>query len=248
MKNYLLNLSTGVLETLPEIVEAAGKSEELVEKEVLTIAQKYKDAIVKGKKFFSAIRESAKYRVTCQENEFYIDRAESDERIQFSEAYQKNKFGIGDYSYGYVEGERYLVSNTAEQIAAFIMEHKMKLNIRIVNAFDTLELSTSMGFIDYCGNQDFLKLRLLPVLIPMQQGEVEILAFTPHTDEKYMIRNVRERSNEGKYFLSNLNHIDGVESTKISEYFETEELLAIQYPDSISLDEAYNLALERELI
>ncbi|MEX3623608.1 hypothetical protein [Viridibacillus arvi] len=102
-------------------------------------------------------------------------------------------FGIGEYSYGYLpNGERVLVSNTAEQIAAFVMAHRSE-RVKIVNIFDMLEIETSMGLLLQVTNQQFLANELLPVLVPMQQGEVEAVEFVPYTPEKYMITFTKRR-------------------------------------------------------
>jgi hypothetical protein len=84
----------------------------------------------------------------------------------------------GDYLYGYVEGERYNVSNTPEQISAFIMKYRYE-NVKIVSIYDILLIETSMGFIMYCSDQEYLSTKLLPVLIPMQRNEVEPPEFVP---------------------------------------------------------------------
>lgn len=173
------------------------------------------------------------------------------ERIQHFEVYKKNKdikFGNGPFSYAYVQRKRYLVSNTPEQIAAFIIKHKMQPIIRIVNVYEELELIVLQGNIERCKNQEFLQKQLLPILLSIQMGAAEVPTFKPYTEEKYIIKNVRNHTSEGKHYLSNLNHFKGIAPTRISEYFETEELLVKQYPNSISLLQAYDLAIERKLI
>lgn len=158
-------------------------------------------------------------------------------------------FGIGEYSYGYLSsGERVLVSNTTEQIAAFIMAHKTE-SVKIVNVLDLLEIETSMGFLMTVTNQHFLVNELLPVLTPMQEGEVEAAEFIPYTTDKYLIKNVRlERKEDGKFVLANIDHFNGVEVHEISEYFNTEQDLLVEHPNSITGQEAYDIALEKGFI
>lgn len=158
--------------------------------------------------------------------------------------------GFGDFLYGYVNGERVMVANTTEQIAAFIMKHRMG-SVKLVNLLDVTEIETSMGLIMYCSDQSFLQNELLPVLIPMQRGEVEAPEFVPYVNEEFLIRNVRmqmEEPDEG-YYLANLDFGEGYcEIIKISEVFKTEKELIERYPDSISVDEAAKISEEKELI
>lgn len=156
-------------------------------------------------------------------------------------------FGIGEYSYGYLpNGERVLVSNTPEQIAAFIMAHRHE-NVKVVNIFDMLEIETSMGFLMNVPNQQFLAEELLPVLVPMQQGETEIIEFIPYKDDAYVIKNVRQETEAGTFCLVNLDYFKH-ELEKISEDFQTKADLMKEYPDSISMKEAHKIAMDKDFI
>jgi hypothetical protein len=86
----------------------------------------------------------------------------------------------GDFLFGHIDGEKYMVSNTAEQIAAFIMKGFPLKNIVITDMVDQSEIETSMGFIMYCRDQEFLANNLIPILAPMQMGDEKIIEFIPH--------------------------------------------------------------------
>lgn len=81
------------------------------------------------------------------------------------------------YLVGYVptaEGgnESRLLKVTPTNIAAFIAKNAAH-DITITTPFDISFLTTYGGFVHYCADQKFLRTELLPVLIPMQRGEVE---------------------------------------------------------------------------
>jgi len=88
-----------------------------------------------------------------------------------------------EFLYGYANGEQVLIENNVEQICAFIMKHRFQ-NVMITNFFDVALLETSMGFIQYCANQEFLAKELIPRLAPMQMGEVEPPEFVPYEYEE----------------------------------------------------------------
>lgn len=81
--------------------------------------------------------------------------------------------------YGYVKGEKYRVEDSIEQICAFIMKFRYELETVIVDISDTMFLTTSMGFIFSCADQEFLRSKLIPALVPMQRGEVRAPEFKP---------------------------------------------------------------------
>lgn len=92
MELYLLNLKTEELQKLEEVYEE--KTGVDCEKEIIQIAEKYKESLIEGKKLFVVDEERAIYRVTWaswseDENKFYFDVAESDERYEFYEAYKR---------------------------------------------------------------------------------------------------------------------------------------------------------------
>lgn len=157
--------------------------------------------------------------------------------------------GFGDFLYGYAKGERIPISNNVEQICAFIMKHRLD-SVKIVSILDELEIETSMGFLMYCRNQEFLQSDLLPSLVPMQQGEVTAPEFIPYVDENFIIRNVRLEGENGEgFYLVDLNFFDGYpEPTRTSSFFKTEEELIAQYPNSINTDKSYEIAMEREIL
>lgn len=76
------------------------------------------------------------------------------------------------------EGE---VSNTTEQISAFIMKEPHS-SILLCDFLDQSILETSMGFVQYCRDQDFLKEKLIPALVPLQMGEEEPPKYVPLED------------------------------------------------------------------
>lgn len=92
----------------------------------------------------------------------------------------------GKYLYGHVNGEQYDIKNTPEQIAAFIMKYKM-YDVTITTYFDEFLIKSSMGFIMHCADQEYLQQKLLPVLVPMQQNEVEIPEFVPYNPEDEIV-------------------------------------------------------------
>lgn len=96
---------------------------------------------------------------------------------------EKTKIGaVTDYLYGHVDGECVMITNTIEQIVAFLAENMFK-SVKITNVLDLLEIETSMGFIFRCPNQEFLQTELLPHYVPVQRGEVEAEKFVPHVVE-----------------------------------------------------------------
>lgn len=143
---------------------------------------------------------------------------------------------IGDFLYGYIRGEeRVCITNTAEQIAAFIMKNRFKGEVKIVNYMDVTEVQTMGEFVEFCSSTSFLYDELLPVLTPMQKGTIEIPEFVPYTDEAYLLKNVRLVNGNGKYVLVNVEFFDGLEEELVNdEEFDTEEELIAKYPDSMS--------------
>lgn len=143
---------------------------------------------------------------------------------------------IGDCLYGYVPGEeRVCIENSVEQISAFIMKHRFGGRVKITNFLDIVEVQTVGQFIDQCDNKRFLNDELLPVLVPMQSGEIEVPEFVPYVDISYSVKNVRVVNEEGKHLLINIDFFDCMEESLVNdELFDTEEELIAKYPDSIS--------------
>lgn len=95
--------------------------------------------------------------------------------------------GLGnEYLIGYITGEQYLVTNTVEQICAFIAKARLDDAI-LVDILDQAEIETSVGFISYCKNQKFLTNELLPTLVPIQKGEVKAAEFIPYIVEDFIL-------------------------------------------------------------
>jgi hypothetical protein len=160
---------------------------------------------------------------------------------------EKTVIGLGaDFLYGYVDGDRYMVSNTVEQICAFIMKHRLK-DVAIINILDQTEIKTSMGLLFYVADQNFLRETLQPAIVPMQLGEVDVPAFVPYSAEgEYLVSNVRMKSGAG-HFLGIMDFEEGFPQPydKQSGYFETEEEVKNAYPESISWSEARETAIKK---
>lgn len=62
---------------------------------------------------------------------------------------------------------------TAENIASFLVNNAYTDEVLLTTPLDTPFISARYGIIDKCTDQQFLMCELLPVLIPMQQGETE---------------------------------------------------------------------------
>ena len=81
------------------------------------------------------------------------------------------------YLFGYVyskEGtSEHFLKATSTNIASFIVSNSPLDTIKITTPLDRAFISTCAGFIYYCADQEFLRNELLPVLIPMQLGNVE---------------------------------------------------------------------------
>lgn len=80
---------------------------------------------------------------------------------------------------GYVFNEdgmydkKYYFENTTSNIASFIVQNSSNACV-VTNTADTLILNSTVGgFVDHCPNQRYLQEELLPVLIPLQMGDVE---------------------------------------------------------------------------
>lgn len=86
---------------------------------------------------------------------------------------------MGEFLFGFANGERFNVANTPEQIAAFIIAHQHD-DVKITSIFDIMLITTSGQFLNYVEDQEYLRDELLPVLVPMQRGEVESIEFVPY--------------------------------------------------------------------
>lgn len=160
----------------------------------------------------------------------------------------KTIIGAGvDYLYGYVEGDRYMITNTVEQITAFIMKYRFNDTL-ITNFFDNVEIRTVFGgFIMNCTNQTFLANDLIPYLAPVQMGEKEAEAFVPHVEEvEYVVENVIMTSGAGSY-LGSVSYEEGYSEPydRKTGYFPTEEKVKEAYPNAISTKDSEEIAVEK---
>lgn len=151
-----------------------------------------------------------------------------------------------DFLFGYANGDRVMISNTAEQISAFIVKHRFD-KVVITDFLDTLLIETASGFIQYCIHQDYLRTTLLPVLVPMQKGEV-VVEFVPFQSEEedYIVSNVRFRSAAG-WYLGEIDFEEGFPCpySRMTGYYPSEEDVRKDYPDSLSFSEAIVKAQEK---
>lgn len=160
---------------------------------------------------------------------------------------EKTMIGAGmDYLYGHVDGERYMITNTVEQITAFIMKYRFN-DTMITDIFDNAEIETVFGgFIMNCSNQQFLANDLIPYLAPVQMGENEAVEFVPHVEEvPYVIQNVIMTSGAGSY-LGSVSYEDGYAQPydRKTGYFPSTEKVKEAYPDAISTSDADKIAEE----
>ncbi|MDV7678447.1 hypothetical protein [Erysipelothrix rhusiopathiae] len=87
-------------------------------------------------------------------------------------------FDLSDKVIGYVYGmdgtyeNKHYFQDTPENICRFVVMNGFKA-VTITDRADVLILNTSMGFIDTCVDQNYLANDILPLLVPMQTGEVE---------------------------------------------------------------------------
>lgn len=103
-------------------------------------------------------------------------------QVDLDKIYEGKIEANGNYLYGYCRKktlyETFLIENTPEQIAAFIMKFRWG-NVSIHNALNSQIIRTQMGDLDYCQDQAYLP-KLLQVLVPMQRHEVDPIEFTPY--------------------------------------------------------------------
>lgn len=82
-----------------------------------------------------------------------------------------------EYLIGYVNSDKgyeqtHIVAS-AENIVSFLASNAYTEEVLLTTPLDTPFISARYGIIDKCTDQQFLMSELLPVLIPMQQGEIE---------------------------------------------------------------------------
>lgn len=152
--------------------------------------------------------------------------------------------GQGPFLYGQCKGKWDVIENTIEQICAYLMENKFH-SVRVTNGQDDDEILTSIGFITYCKDPDFITKELLPVLTPMQLGKVCTPKFTPVEVQQNYIVNVRLRADEG-FFLGRMLFDDSSPKpySVQSDFYSSEEHLIRDFPKSISVIEAIEIAID----
>lgn len=160
---------------------------------------------------------------------------------------EKTTIGAGQsYLYGHVNGDRFMITNTVEQITAFIMKYRYEDTI-ITDIFDNMEIVTMPGgFIMTCPNQQFLSNELIPYLSPVQMGEEVADEFVPHVEEvQYVIQNVIMTSGAGS-FLGSVSYEEGYPQPyeRKTGYFRSTEKVKEAYPDALSEAEAHKIAQE----
>lgn len=94
-----------------------------------------------------------------------------------------------DYVLGYA-GNKFVdyITNSPEQIGAFIMANHRNGDIMITDSLDKPLLSTFSIFINRCSNIDYLLKYLQPLMIDLQTGEREI-NYIPHNVEEIPLTN-----------------------------------------------------------
>lgn len=69
--------------------------------------------------------------------------------------------------------KKYFFENTPQNISNFILQN-FQHKCTITDTADNLILTSMVGgFVDYCPDKDYLVNELLPILVPIQMGEVE---------------------------------------------------------------------------
>lgn len=88
----------------------------------------------------------------------------------------------------------------AEVIASFIVRTRNAPSVIFTNTGDNEKITTMFGFIDQCQDKEFLQHELLPVLIPMQQGDIEPQNIEPihwgYDDDQFSGEDMREWLNK----------------------------------------------------
>lgn len=77
------------------------------------------------------------------------------------------------YAYGENGYERTAIAANAENIASFLVANTEKSEMTITTPLDTVFIIARYGIIDKCMDQEYLIHNLLPVLAPMQMGQIE---------------------------------------------------------------------------
>lgn len=145
------------------------------------------------------------------------------------------------------------IANNPEQIAAFICKYGLEGDLTITDGLDLAMITTMGPFVRDCYDQDYLLNVLMPILVPIQQGEKEIEFKTANMEEivpvgKY-ISNVIISVGMG-HALATVTYEEGYQEiySKDSKTFRTEEELLKEFPNAIDRGIAEKIAKERNYI
>lgn len=93
-----------------------------------------------------------------------------------------NQKYLAVYTLGLDEDIQICIKADAENIAAFIAKYPLAPKITMETLDGHFLLDTRLGFIDKCYDQTYLATQLIPVLAPMQMGELDIPEIVTVTD------------------------------------------------------------------
>lgn len=97
-----------------------------------------------------------------------------------------------DYLSGYVNKEFVnYVTNTPEQIGAFIMAYGLKGDIEFTDYFNNAVVTTMRIFLNKCCDQNYLLKYLQPIMIKLQTGELEIEYVIPNIEDTQEVNEIR---------------------------------------------------------
>lgn len=152
--------------------------------------------------------------------EFWAKDGENEESvIAWLEAngYKLIKFKIGNgnsYLIGLSDSGERIITNTPEQISAYIMKYGQKEDVRMIDLEGNVVLTTCGYFVNKC-NQAFLP-KLLKVLEPQQMGETELIPFVPYDQSPYILNFFCPKCakkegiiNNGDIFYEKVEYIEG---------------------------------------
>ena len=93
-----------------------------------------------------------------------------------------NQKYLAVYTLGLDEDIQICIKADTENIAAFIAKYPLAPKITMETLDGHFLLDTRLGFIDKCYDQTYLATQLIPVLAPMQMGELDIPEIVTVTD------------------------------------------------------------------
>lgn len=149
------------------------KKESLIKAEGLEIIEySCSEEINNAQYLFVLVNDEPRMRFLKVDGELTFDYVSSDETAHFYFVKEHKRSIL----YGYVNNVQIPILDTVEQICAFIAKYQAH-SLVITDVFDNFILSVEGTFIDSCADQEFLCMKLLPVLIPIQRGETEAAIF-----------------------------------------------------------------------